>query len=122
MWSASIIVSIPRMAVTWPPTTITDCGDSSRTILHISFTFPILTMIDEIPITSYECSLSSWANASRDGKSSTVHGAEMFFWIIMMPHERWNIRSEKAPCARVTWLGYSSIGLIDRLPNSSSCA
>ena len=33
-----------------------------------------------------------------------MQGAEMFAWIIMMPHERWNMRSENAPCARVTWL------------------
>ena len=31
-------------------------------------------------------------------------GAEIFSWIIMMPQERWNMRSEKLPCARVTWL------------------
>ena len=47
------------------------------------------------------------------GKSSTVQGAEMFSWIIMMPQERWNMRSENGPCARVTWLWYSSIGLMD---------
>ena len=46
----------------------------------------------------------------------------MFCWIIMMPQERWNIRSEKGPCARVTWLWYSSIGLMARLPYSSSWA
>ena len=56
------------------------------------------------------------------GKSSTVVGAEMFFWIIRMPHERWNMRSENGPCSRVTWLWYNSIGLILRLPNSSSWA
>ena len=39
-----------------------------------------------------------------------------------MPHERWNMRSENGPCSRVTWLWYSSIGLMARLPNSSSCA
>jgi hypothetical protein len=50
------------------------------------------------------------------GKSSTVAGAEMFSWIIMIPQERWNIRSENAPCARVTWLWYSSMGLMARLP------
>ena len=36
--------------------------------------------------------------------SSSVQGAWMFAWIIMMPHERWNRRSEKGPCSRVTWL------------------
>src|SRR3954464_8128583 len=40
----------------------------------------------------------------------------------MMPHERWCMRSENGPCARVTWLWYSSIGLMARLPNSSSAA
>ena len=29
---------------------------------------------------------------------------EMFAWIIVMPHERWNMRSENGPCTRVTWL------------------
>jgi hypothetical protein len=51
-----------------------------------------------------------------------VHGAEVFAWIITMPHDRWNMRNEKAPGARVTWLWYSSIGFEARLPNSSSCA
>ena len=49
-------------------------------------------------------------------------GAEMFCWIIRMPQERWNMRRENGPCSRVTWLWYSSIGLMLRLPNSSSCA
>ena len=49
-----------------------------------------------------DCVLSSRAKSSRVGKSSTVQGAEMFSWIIMMPHERWNMRSEKLPWARVT--------------------
>src|SRR3954468_10422175 len=40
----------------------------------------------------------------------------------MMPHERWCIRSENGPCARVTWLWYSSIGVMARLPNSSWAA
>ncbi len=40
--------------------------------------------------------VSSRAKASRVGKSSTVQGAEIFSWIIMMPQERWNMRSEKA--------------------------
>ena len=65
---------------------------------------------------------SSAAKASRVGKSSTVVGAEMFSWIIRMPQERWNMRSENGPCSRVTWLWYSSIGLMVRLPNSSSWA
>ena len=46
----------------------------------------------------------------------------MFAWISISPHERWNIRSENGPCTRVTWLWYSSIGLIARLPYSSSWA
>jgi len=37
-------------------------------------------------------------------------------------HERWNMRREKGPCTRVTWLWYSSMGLIARLPCSSSRA
>jgi hypothetical protein len=51
-----------------------------------------------------------------------VVGASRFAWISISPHERWNIRSEKPPCTRVTWLWYSSIGLIARLPCSSSRA
>ena len=38
------------------------------------------------------------------------------------PHERWKMRSENGPWARVTWLWYNSIGLMARDPNSSSCA
>jgi len=68
------------------------------------------------------CGTSSRVNFSHEGKSISVLGAVMFAWIIMMPHERWNIRNENAPCARVTWLWYSSIGLIARLPNLSSRA
>jgi hypothetical protein len=29
-------------------------------------------------------------------------GAEMFYRINMIPHERWNMRSENGPCSRVT--------------------
>ena len=71
---------------------------------HISRTLPTLTMMEEMPTMSYWCAVSSRAKASRVGKSSTVQGAEMFSWIIMMPQERWNMRSENAPCSRVTWL------------------
>ena len=46
--------------------------------------------------------MSSRAKSLRVGKSSTVQGAEILAWIIMMPQERWNMRSEKLPCARVT--------------------
>ena len=61
-------------------------------------------------------------NRSREGKSMTVQGAEMFCWRNIRLHVRWNMRSENGPCSRVTWLWYSSTGLIARLPNSSSCA
>ena len=56
------------------------------------------------------------------GKSSSVQGASMFAWISIRPQLRWNIRSENGPCIRVTWLWYSSIGFIARLPYSSSWA
>ena len=52
MWSASIICSTPGMAATWPPTTIVEPGESSRTMRHISRTLPMLTMIDEMPTMS----------------------------------------------------------------------
>ena len=48
----------------------------------------------------------------------TVVGAEIFCWILRIPHDRWNMRRENGPCSRVTWLWYSSIGLIFRLANS----
>lgn len=32
------------------------------------------------------------------------------------------MRSENGPCVRVTWLWYSSIRLMTRDPNASSCA
>ena len=79
-------------------------------------------MMLEMPTMSYWWAFSSSMKRSRVGKSSTAQGAEMFCWMNMMPHERWNMRSENGPCSRVTWLWYSSIGLIARLPNSSSCA
>jgi hypothetical protein len=43
------------------------------------------------------CGTSSRVNFSHEGKSISVLGAVMFAWIIMMPHERWNIRNENAP-------------------------
>jgi len=46
----------------------------------------------------------------------------MLAWISIKPQERWNMRSENTSCTRVTWLWYSSIGLIARLPYSSSWA
>ena len=36
----------------------------------------------------------------------------MLAWMSIRPQERWNIRSENGPCTRVTWLWYSSIGLM----------
>src|SRR5450759_3524440 len=51
---------------------------------------------------------------SRVGKSRTVQGALMLRCISISPQARWNMRSEKGPCARVTWLWYSSAGLIAR--------
>ena len=71
---------------------------------------------------SYEVEVSSRSNRSRVGKSRSVLGAEILRWIIIRPQERWNMRSEKLPCSRVTWLWYSSMGLMERLPNSSSRA
>src|SRR3972149_6592408 len=61
-------------------------------------------------------------NRARVGKSRTVQGAEMFSRRNIRLHVRWNIRSENGPCSRVTWLWYSSTGLIARDPNSSSTA
>ncbi len=110
------------IAATCPPTTIVDVGECWRTSSHISFTLPTLTMMPEMPTTSYWCAASSSMKRSSVGKSSSVQGASMFAWISIRPQERWNIRSENGPCARVTWLWYSSIGLIARLPYSSSCA
>ena len=61
-------------------------------------------MIDEMPITSYCWVRISSMKRSRVGKSNNVQGASMFAWIIIRPQLRWNIRSEKAPWVRVTWL------------------
>ncbi len=52
MWSASIIASRPGMAATCPPTTITEPGESSRTMRHISMTLRTLMMIEEMPTMS----------------------------------------------------------------------
>ena len=81
-----------------------ELGESWRTRRHISRTLPKLGMMPEMPTMSYWLAVSSRSKASRVGKSSSVHGAEMFFWIIISPQERWNMRSEKLPCSRVTWL------------------
>ena len=45
-------------------------------------------MMDEMPTMSYCCDDNSRAKSSRVGKSSTVQGAEMLAWIIMIPQER----------------------------------
>src|ERR1019366_10091678 len=116
------MVSMPGVAATCPPITMVAFGARRRMVWHISRTLPTLTMIEEMPTISYSLARSSAAKAACVGKSSTVVGAEMFFWIIRMPHDRWNMRSENGPCSRVTWLWYNSIGLILRLPNASSWA
>ena len=79
-------------------------------------------MIAVMPTTSYCWLRISSMKRSSVGKSSSVQGASMLAWISMMPQLRWNIRSENGPCVRVTWLWYSSIGFIARLPYSSSWA
>src|SRR5262245_29740913 len=61
-------------------------------------------------------------NRSRLGKSRSVQLAEMFRWMNISPQLRWNMRSENGPCSRVTWLWYSSAGLLLRDPYSSSRA
>src|SRR5262245_19523856 len=114
--------SMSGIDVTWPPTTIVDRGECRRMSRHISATLPTFTTMDEIPTTSYCADSSSRMKRSRVGKSRTVHGAEMFSRRNIRLHVRWNIRSEKGPCSRVTWLWYSSAGLMVRDPNSSSIA
>ena len=93
------------MAATCPPTTIVDCGESlahhAAHLAHLADVDDDRRDADDVVV---DAPCSSRANASRVGKSSTVQGAEMFSWIIMMPQERWNMRSENEPCARVTWL------------------
>ena len=73
-----------------------------------------------MPMTSYWLVRSSSMKRSSRGKSNTVQAASMLAWMSMIPQLRWNIRSENAPCVRVTWLWYNSIGFICRLPYSSS--
>ena len=51
-WSASIMCCTPGIAVTWPPTTIVECGECSRTSRHISRTLPTFTMMLEMPTMS----------------------------------------------------------------------
>jgi hypothetical protein len=112
---------MPGIAVTWPPTTSVDRGECSRTSRHISRTLPTLTMMRRCRRRRSGAGDLADEPLAR-GEVEHVQGAEMFCWMSMMPHERWNIRSENGPCSRVTWLWYSSIGLMARLPNSSSCA
>ena len=57
-----------------------------------------------MPTTSQGTLRSSSTKRSRLGKSSTAQGAETLACISISPHERWNMRSEKTPCSRVTWL------------------
>ena len=87
------------MAAIWPPITIVEFGESLRIMRHISRTLAMFTMIEEIPMTPYGCAVISRSKSFRVGKSRTVQGAEIFAWISIMPQERWNMRSEKLPCA-----------------------
>ena len=79
-------------------------ADTAGSSSHIFFTFSMFGMIDEMPMTSYWRVRISSMKRSSVGKSSSVQGASMFAWIIIRPQLRWNIRSENAPCVRVTWL------------------
>ena len=88
----------------WPPTTIVACGWWRRTSSHMSFTLPMFGRIALMPTTSYGTLRSSSSKRSSVGKSSSVVGARRLAWISISPHERWNMRSENAPCTRVTWL------------------
>ena len=103
-WSASTTSRRPGRFAMWPPTTIVACGWCRRTISHISFTFPTFGTIALMPTTSYGTVRISSSKRSRLGKSRSVVGASRLAWISISPHERWNMRSEKAPCTRVTWL------------------
>jgi len=107
--------------VTWPPTMIVECGESSRTMRHISRTLPTLTMIEEMPTTSYSCEVSSRAKPSRVGKSRTVQGAEMLAWISMMPRSDGTFAGRKRLERESPDYG-TAHGMMARLPNSSSCA
>ena len=121
-WSASITSPSPGRFAMWPPTTIVAFGWCRRTSSHMSFTLPMFGRMPLIPTTSYGTVRISSSKRSRVGKSRSVVGASRFAWMSIRPHERWNMRSENGPCTRVTWLWYSSIGLIARLPCSSSRA
>ena len=50
--SASIMRLSAGMAATWPPTTIVDPGECSRTSRHISRILPMFTMMPERPTMS----------------------------------------------------------------------
>ena len=82
-----------------------DLGDSRRTmaahLAHLAEVGDDARDADDVVLRRAQLALES---APSVGKSSSVLGAEMFCWIIIMPHERWNMRSEKLPCSRVTWL------------------
>ena len=123
MWSASTMRFDPRDRRHVPADDDRrPAGEISRTMRHISRTLPD---VDDDRRDAHDV-VAVRAQFRREGlprgKIQHVVGAEMFFWIIRMPHDRWNMRSENGPCSRVTWLWYSSIGLILRLPNSSSWA
>ena len=97
MWSASIMSSMPGMAATCPPTTIVDCGDK---LAHHAAHLAHLADVDDDRGDAHDVVVVASSvrarSASRVGKSSTVQGAEIFAWIIMMPQERWNMRNENA--------------------------
>ena len=96
-WSASTRSASPGRLATWPPITIVASGRSLRTSAHMWATFATFGTIAPIPMTSYGTARSSSSKRSRVGKSRSVVGASRLAWIIIRPHERWNIRSEKPP-------------------------
>ena len=72
----------------------------------------MFTMMEEMPTDIVVMAAQLLGKASRVGKSRSVEGAEMFSWIIMMPHERWNIRNEKHPWARVLVVAVQNPGFL----------
>ena len=119
-WSASIRRRRSGMLAMWPPMTIVACGRYCRTNSHIFFTLSTLGMIDEMPTTSY------WPRA--DLLDEAIERGE-----VQQRARRLDVRLDdhQAPTAmehpqregalvRVTWLWYSSIGFMRRLPYSSS--
>ena len=88
----------PGMAATCPPTTMVESGESSRTIRHISRTLPTFTMIDgDADDVVMVAPSSSRRKPRASGNRAPCRARRYSAWIIMMPHERWNIRSEKLP-------------------------